>query len=87
MQIENTSFSLKTVCLLNAARPGLHWLAYVEKGNPADYYDSFGDLRPPPELREYLDNCNVTYNYKTEHLPNMWNFGHLCLHFLVGSYK
>lgn len=33
---------------------GTHWVAYKKEGNRVAYFDSFGDLKPPAELIEYL---------------------------------
>ena len=63
--------------------PGTHWVAYKKLGNRAEYYDSFGDLRPPIELRRYLDGAHIYYNYENEQRPNTVNCGHLALRFLL----
>ena len=63
--------------------PGTHWVAYKKHGRRAEYYDSFGNLRPPPELQKYLKNTLLTYNYETQQSPNTWNCGHLCLAYLT----
>ena len=33
---------------------GTHWVCYKKRGAKVDYFDSFGDLRPPLELVRYL---------------------------------
>ena len=63
---------------------GTHWVAYAKRGCRAIYFDSFGNLRPPKELVQYLDKkccenriqSNVFQNY------NPSNCGQLCLRFL-----
>lgn len=60
---------------------GTHWVAYKKKGQLAQYFDSFGDLKPPPEITKYL-NCKITYNTKKYQEFGTYNCGHLCLKFL-----
>lgn len=61
---------------------GTHWVAYVKLGDYCEYYDSFGDLKPPLELIEYLRSKNIFYNYVKYQSFNTVNCGHLCLSFL-----
>jgi hypothetical protein len=61
---------------------GTHWVSYIKKGKRALYFDSFGDLSPPMELRKYLRGCNIQYNYDQYQQPNSVVCGHLCLEFL-----
>ena len=63
--------------------PGTHWVAYRKIRNCVEYYDSFGDLRPPIELRRYLAGAKIYYNYENEQRPNTVNCGHLSLRFLL----
>ncbi|KAJ8869398.1 hypothetical protein PR048_028388 [Dryococelus australis] len=53
--------------------PGTHWTAYRKNSNPFEYFDSFGNLCTPPELRKYLDDGKMTYSYETEQLPSQSN--------------
>ncbi|DAC80284.1 TPA_asm: adenain [Bos-associated insect adintovirus] len=63
--------------------PGTHWVAYRKKGNQVEYFDSFGDLRPPLELQEYFGcNSKISYNYDRYQNYGTYNCGHLCLKFL-----
>lgn len=61
---------------------GTHWVAYIKKNNNAEYFDSFGNLKPPLELVKYLGVRSVKYNYKRYQDYNTFNCGHLCLKFL-----
>lgn len=62
--------------------PGTHWVAYNKKNNDVIYFDSFGNLRPPPELMKYLGVGRVKYNHKQYQNFDTTNCGHLCLKFL-----
>lgn len=65
---------------------GSHWVAYAKRGHLVIYYDSYGNLRPPPELVRYWNTgsaaatVTVRYNYKRD--QKVYNCGHLCLKFL-----
>lgn len=60
--------------------PGTHWVAYIKNNNYVEYFDSYGNLRPPLEFIEYI-NCRINYNYdRFQFKP--YNCGHLCLKFL-----
>lgn len=63
--------------------PGTHWVAYKKHGNEVEYFDSFGNLKPPKELVNYLKSCKVKYNRDTYQRFNTYNCGHLCLKFLI----
>lgn len=67
--------------------PGTHWVAYAKIGNNCEYFNSFGDLKPPLELVKYLKNCDVLYNYKNYQSYNTSNCGHLCIKFLRTFWK
>lgn len=62
--------------------PGSHWVAYKKEGKIVYYFDSFGNLPPPPEIVRYLKNCTIKYNYNTFQSLNSQRCGHLCLRFL-----
>ena len=63
--------------------PGTHWTAYKKIGNRIWYFDSFGNLRPPPELVKYFGpRADIKYNYEREQSFNSVVCGHLCLQFL-----
>lgn len=62
---------------------GTHWVAYCKRGNRVQYFDSFGNLRPPPELVQYLGPlAEIEYNYEREQGFDSVVCGHLCLKFL-----
>lgn len=62
---------------------GTHWVCYKKTGSRVLYFDSFGDLRPPPELVRYLGSgVNIEYNYDRKQSFNSVICGHLCLEFL-----
>jgi len=66
--------------------PGTHWCAYRKKGDHVTYFDSFGNLRPPSELIDYLGaGVLIHYNYEPYQSFNSYNCGHLCLRFLQGK--
>ena len=44
--------------------PETHWVAYRKLGKDDMYFDSFGNLKPPKELIEYLGVDEIKYNYK-----------------------
>ena len=46
----------------NAKGPGTYWVAYAKRGNRAIYFDSFGNLRPPNEVVQYLNVTKIQYN-------------------------
>lgn len=75
---------------------GTHWCAYAKKGDYCLYFDSFGDLRPPREFIDYINdsastkqqrNMRVEYNYNRLQKFNTVNCGHLCLAFLCTNAK
>lgn len=63
---------------------GTHWVCYRKSGNRVVYFDSFGDLRPPPELVLYFgDGAEIEYNYERKQSFDSVICGHLCLEFLT----
>ena len=66
---------------------GTHWVCYYKEGNHIDYFDSFGNLKPPIELQRYFNSSSnlvsVRYNYFPQQKLNSINCGHLCLDFLA----
>ena len=72
------------VNLDNVEGPGTHWVAYAKRGRRAVYFDSFGNLRPPKELVQYLDKdaVKIEYNRTSYQKYNQSNCGQLCLRFL-----
>lgn len=61
---------------------GTHWVAYVKLNDYCEYFDSFGDLKPPLELCEYMKNIKIVYNYINYQSYDTVNCGHLCIKFL-----
>lgn len=63
--------------------PGTHWVSYYKILDDVIYFDSYGDLKPPKELKYYLgSNCRILYNYKRYQNFHTFICGHLCLKFL-----
>lgn len=61
---------------------GTHWVAYVKVNDYYEYFNSYGNLKPPLELLQYLNCKNIMYNYKQYQSYNTSNCGHLCIKFL-----
>lgn len=62
---------------------GTHWVCYRKRGNRVEYFDSFGNLRPPLELIRYFGfDVDVVYNYERKQSFDSVVCGHLCLKFL-----
>jgi len=59
--------------------PGTHWVCYRKSGRVVNYYDSFGNLPPPLQLRKYLKDCDIEYNYERQQAFGSFNCGHLYL--------
>ena len=66
---------------------GTHWVAFSKKGSRSLFYDSFGDLEPPLEVRRYLSGSKIMYNFTPEQKINTSICGHLCLKFLIKASK
>lgn len=64
---------------------GTHWVAYKKIGNDVVYFDSFGNLQPPPDLMKYFGVGSIKYNHKRYQEYNTFVCGHLCLKFLNGQ--
>lgn len=66
---------------------GTHWVCYKKRGNVVNYFDSFGNLRPPKELLNYFGtDSRVFYNYSNHQALDSVICGHLCLLFLAGEH-
>lgn len=74
------------VNLDESSGPGTHWVAYRKNGANIEYFDSFGNLKPPQELVKYLGK-NIKYNHKRYQQFNTFICGHLCLKFLNDAIK
>lgn len=65
---------------------GTHWVCYKKIGDSVFYFDSFGNIPPPLELRRYFRSTNrILYNYERFQRENTVICGHLCLEFLTSS--
>lgn len=63
---------------------GTHWVAYIKRKNYINYFDSFGALKPPKELVNYLGkNIKIFYNNNKYQNYDQSNCGHLCIEFLI----
>lgn len=76
------SIECSVVNLDSIKNEGTHWVAYVKINNKCWYFDSFGDLKPPIELVNYLGTNEIFYNYNKYQDFNSINCGHLCIQFL-----
>lgn len=78
------------VNLDSARNAGTHWVCYRKTGAKVDYFDSYGNLRPPAELVGYLKRAAdgpiaIRYNYERKQGFDSVVCGHLCLEFLSGK--
>lgn len=62
--------------------PGTHWVCYKKVGKSVQYFDGFGNLRPPLELTNYWGDVKVTYNRNRFQTYDKENCGQLCIKFL-----
>lgn len=60
---------------------GTHWVAYGKINDYIEYFDSYGNLKPPKEFINYMGS-DVYFNYDNLQKNNLYNCGHLCLKFL-----
>lgn len=65
----------------SSENPGTHWVAYAKIKDKIEYFDSYGNLRPPREFVNYMGSC-INYNYENFQKHNTFNCGHLCLKYL-----
>lgn len=64
---------------------GTHWVCFRKyEDDHVEYFDSYGDLRPPLEVENYLRGCHIYYNDVGYQSVNKDSTicGHLCLAFL-----
>lgn len=67
---------------------GTHWTALAKIGKSAWYFDSFGNLLPPLEVKAYLGgNVELLLNYNQYQSADTVICGHLCLEFLHTFWK
>lgn len=65
---------------------GTHWVAYRCDKNKILYFDSFGNLKPPPPLQKYFGKRKkVFYNRERYQNFNQTTCGPLCISFLKGE--
>jgi len=64
---------------------GTYSVAYRKNNDDVIYFDSFGNLQPPPDLMEYLGVGSVKYNHEQFQNYDQIVCGHLCLKFLSGQ--
>lgn len=65
---------------------GTHWVAYGKIYDYIEYFDSYGNLKPPKEFLRYI-GTNIYYNYVNLQKNHLYNCGHLCLSFLNSFWK
>lgn len=67
--------------------PGTHWVAYRKIDKVTNYFDSFGNLKPPLEFIQYIGGNpnNIYFNHKRYQQFNTIICGHLCLKFLYNQ--
>lgn len=75
------------VNLDNDSGPGTHWVCYKKRENKVQYFDSFGNLRPPVELIQYFRSnvIDIQYNHAIKQPSDTVICGHLCLDFLTAN--
>ena len=65
---------------------GTHWVCYKKIKDFVYYFDSFGNLPPPIELKTYFgERSKIFYNYEQTQKQDTLVCGHLCLEFLATS--
>lgn len=65
---------------------GTHWVAYAKSDNYVEYFDSYGNLKPPMELIRYIGS-NISYNYGNKQKSHPFACGHLCIEFLISFWN
>ena len=71
--------------ILTTHKGPVNTVAY-RKTDHVTYFDSFGNLRPPSELIEYLGaGVSIQYNYEAYQDFNSYHCCHLCLRFIQGD--
>lgn len=86
MRDELPKYPYKNECgivnLDSSKNPGSHWVAYAKCSDYVEYFDSYGNLKPPKELIKYLGS-KINYNYENIQGNHPYKCGHLCLIFLT----
>lgn len=63
--------------------PGSHWVAYKKINDRIMYFDSFGNLQPPENVKKYFGAGSIiNYNHQRYQDFDTIICGHLCLKFL-----
>lgn len=75
------------VNLQKLSQEGSHWVAYRKIGEVVEYFDSFGNLRPPKELQRYFRGCQVYYNRDRYQGLQQSNCGQNCIKFLKNKFQ
>lgn len=75
------------VNLDDSSGPGTHWTAYKKRNSNVYWFDSFGNLKAPPEILEYFKNNCVKYNYERFQNFETVDCGHWCLDFLYKKHN
>lgn len=66
---------------------GTHWVAWTKKSSHImRYFDSFGDLPPPPEFIQYASRYDIEYNVERAQNFETVICGQLCLCFLIDEF-
>jgi hypothetical protein len=65
-----------------SAGRGTHWVCYSTLDRKTRYFDSYGDLAPPTNLRKYLPD-NVEYNFDSVQDYDSVLCGQMCLFVLL----
>lgn len=65
---------------------GTHWVAYGKMYDYVEYFDSYGNLKPPKEFISYI-GTNINYNYDNIQKNHLYNCGHLCLKFIKSFWE
>lgn len=65
--------------------PGTHWVALRKIDNIVIYFDSYGDLPPPKEIFQYLNNYDIYYNHRNYQNNSSVICGQLCIEFLINT--
>lgn len=82
-----SSIECGVINLDSSKNTGTHWVAYGKINDYIEYFDSYGNLKPPKEFMKYIGKKNIQYNYENIQRDHLYNCGHLCLKFLKSFWK
>ena len=74
-------------CIINLClshQEGTHRVCFEKKGQIVRHFNSFGNLKPPIEIVNYLRDCKIFYNRKRHQNFSQSICGQLCVLFLKG---